>query len=61
VLRWFRPPGSLELGREGENDSANSVAGLRPRVRGQRGGMAGKGLRRAGGTPVRDFGHGERA
>jgi hypothetical protein len=35
-------PGSSELGREGENDTANSVAGKRPRIRGQRGGMAGK-------------------
>jgi hypothetical protein len=34
--------GSPELGREGENDTANSVAGKRPRIRGQRGGMAGK-------------------
>jgi hypothetical protein len=31
-------PGSLELGREGENDPANSIAGLQPRDRGQRGG-----------------------
>jgi hypothetical protein len=28
--------------REGENDTANSVAGKRPRIRGQSGGMAGK-------------------
>jgi hypothetical protein len=35
-------PGSPELGREGENDTVNSVAGKRPRIRGQRGGMAGK-------------------
>jgi hypothetical protein len=34
-------PGSPELGRKGENDSANSVAGLLPRIRGQRGGMVG--------------------
>jgi hypothetical protein len=34
--------GSPELGKEGENDSVNSVAGLRPQVRGPRGGMAGK-------------------
>jgi hypothetical protein len=33
---------SLELGREGENDTANSVAGCWPQIRGQRGGMAGK-------------------
>ena len=33
---------SPELGREGENDMANSMAGKRPRIRGQRGGMAGK-------------------
>jgi hypothetical protein len=35
-------PGSPKLGREGENDTTNSVAGKRPRIRGQRGGMAGK-------------------
>jgi hypothetical protein len=35
-------PWSSELGREGENDSANSMAGLWPRVRGQRREMAGK-------------------
>jgi hypothetical protein len=35
-------PGSPELGREGENNTANSVVGKRPRIRGQRGGMAGK-------------------
>jgi hypothetical protein len=35
-------PGSPELGREGENDTANSVVGKRPRIRGQRGGMAKK-------------------
>jgi hypothetical protein len=54
-------PGSPELGREGENDSANSVAGLWPRVRGQRGEMAGEGLGQVGGTLVRDSGRGERA
>jgi hypothetical protein len=30
-------PGSPGLGREGENATANSVAGKRPRIRGQRG------------------------
>jgi hypothetical protein len=35
-------PGSPGWVREGENDTANSVAGLWPRIRGQRGGMAGK-------------------
>ena len=30
-------PGSPELGREGENATANSMAGKRPRIRGQRG------------------------
>jgi hypothetical protein len=30
-------PGSLGLGREGENATTNSVAGKRPRIRGQRG------------------------
>jgi hypothetical protein len=30
-------PGSPGLGREGENATANSMAGKRPRVRGQRG------------------------
>jgi hypothetical protein len=30
-------PGSPGLSREGENDMANSVAGKRPRIRGQRG------------------------
>jgi hypothetical protein len=28
---------SPELGREGENATANSMAGKRPRIRGQRG------------------------
>jgi hypothetical protein len=35
-------PGSPELGREGENDPANSMAGLQPRDRGQRGGNGGE-------------------
>jgi hypothetical protein len=35
-------PRSPGLAREGENDTANSVAGKRPRIRGQRGGMVGK-------------------
>jgi hypothetical protein len=48
--------GSLELGREGQNDSTNSVVGLWPRVRGQRGEWRGKGLGQAGGTPVRSGG-----
>jgi hypothetical protein len=30
-------PGSPGLGREGENATANSVAGKRPRIRGHRG------------------------
>jgi hypothetical protein len=30
-------PGSLELGREGESATTNSMAGRRPRIRGQRG------------------------
>jgi hypothetical protein len=30
-------PGSPELGREGENATANSMAWKRPRIRGQRG------------------------
>jgi hypothetical protein len=30
-------PGSPGLGREGENVTTNSVAGKRPRIRGQRG------------------------
>jgi hypothetical protein len=30
-------PGSPELGREGENATTNSMAGKRPRIRGQRG------------------------
>jgi hypothetical protein len=30
-------PGSPELGREGEDATTNSVAGKRPRIRGQRG------------------------
>jgi hypothetical protein len=30
-------PGLPELGREGEDATANSVAGKRPRIRGQRG------------------------
>jgi hypothetical protein len=35
-------PGSPELGREGENATANSMAGKRPWVRGQRGGNDGE-------------------
>jgi hypothetical protein len=35
-------PGSPGWVREGENDTANSVAGLWPRIQGQRGGMARK-------------------
>jgi hypothetical protein len=34
-------PGSPELVRDGEDDSANSMAGLWPRDRGQRGGNDG--------------------
>jgi hypothetical protein len=34
--------GSPELGTEGKNDTANSVVAKRPRIQGQRGGMAGK-------------------
>jgi hypothetical protein len=54
-------PGLPELGREGENDTSNSVAGKRPRIRGQRGGITGKSLERTRGTLVRDSGHGEGA
>jgi hypothetical protein len=52
-------PGSPELGREGESTTTNSMAGKRPRIRGQRGenggekvsgGMAGH---RAGATSRR--------
>jgi hypothetical protein len=41
-------PGSPGLGREGENDTVNSVAGKRPRIRGQRGG---NGEEKASGGP----------
>jgi hypothetical protein len=41
-VRATAVPGSPELVREGEDDPTNSMAGLWPRVRGQRGGMAGK-------------------
>jgi hypothetical protein len=34
--------GSLELGREGENATTNSMAGKRPRIRGQRGENSGE-------------------
>jgi hypothetical protein len=46
-------PGSPGLGREGENVTANSVAGKRPRIRGQIG--------RTEVTPVKDSGRGEGA
>jgi hypothetical protein len=35
-------PGSPGLGREGENATTNSVAGKRPRIRGQRGENSGE-------------------
>jgi hypothetical protein len=35
-------PGSPGLGREGENATANSMAGKRPRIRGQRGENSGE-------------------
>jgi hypothetical protein len=55
-------PGSPGLGREGENATANSVAGKMPRIRGQRGEeRRGESLGRTGGTPVRDSDHGEGA
>jgi hypothetical protein len=41
-VRATAVPGSPELVREGEDDSANSMAGLWPRVRGQRGGNGGE-------------------
>jgi hypothetical protein len=40
-VRAMAVPGSPELVREGEDDSANSMAGLWPRDRGQRGGNGG--------------------
>jgi hypothetical protein len=54
-------PGSPGLGREGDNATANSVAGKRPRIRGQRGENGGEGLERTGGTLVKDSGRGEEA
>jgi hypothetical protein len=47
-LGWVRAtavPGSSDLVREGEDDSMNSMAGLWPRGRGQRGGNGGEKLR----------------
>jgi hypothetical protein len=41
-------PGSLGLGREGEIATANSVAGKRPRIQGQRGENGGE---KASGRP----------
>jgi hypothetical protein len=40
-VRAMEVPGSPELVREGEDDLANSMAGLWPRDRGQRGGNDG--------------------
>jgi hypothetical protein len=40
-VRATAVPGSSELVREGEDDSANSMAGLWPRDRGPRGGIGG--------------------
>jgi hypothetical protein len=53
-------PGSLELVREGEDDSANSMAGLWPRDRGQRGGTMEEKLQANRVTPVRNSGRQER-
>jgi hypothetical protein len=56
-------PGSPGWVREGENDTAKSVAGLWPRIRGQRGGMAGKRPRtgrRNSGEGFRPWGEGLR-
>jgi hypothetical protein len=47
-VRAMAVPGSPELVREGEDDTAISMAGLWPRVRGQRGGH---GRERASGGP----------
>jgi hypothetical protein len=53
-------PGSLELGREGEGATMNSIVGKRPRIHGQRGENDGdKTLGRAGVTPVSHSSHGE--
>jgi hypothetical protein len=53
--------GSPELVRDGEDDSVNSMAGLWPRDRGQRGGNGGKkSSGRARVTSVRNFGRQER-
>jgi hypothetical protein len=56
-------PGSPEWVRDGENDTANSVGGggKATNPRSKRGERRGEGLGRVGGTPVRDFGHGEGA
>jgi hypothetical protein len=64
-VRATAVPGSLELDREGEDDSANSMAGLCPRVRGQRGGNGGEkasggGGRRNSGEGFRPWGEGLR-
>jgi hypothetical protein len=47
-------PGSPELVREGEDDSANSMAGLWPRDQGQRGGNGGEEFRPPGGAISHD-------
>jgi hypothetical protein len=55
-------PGSPGLGREGEDATTNSMAGKRPRIRGQRGeNTGGEGLGRTRGTPGRYSGHMEGA
>jgi hypothetical protein len=53
-------PGSPELGRGEEDATANSMAGKRPRIHGQRGENGGE--KASGGlekTPVSHSGHGE--
>jgi hypothetical protein len=53
--------GSLELVRDGEDDSGNSMAGLWPRDRGQRGGNRGEESSEWDKvTPVRNFGRQKR-
>jgi hypothetical protein len=60
-VRATAVPGSSELVREGEDDSANSMAGMWPRDQGQRGGKRQrKNFGRAGVTLVRNSGRQER-
>jgi hypothetical protein len=54
-VRATAVPGSPELVRDGEDDSTNSMAGLWPRDRGQRGGNSGEKLRAGRGNFGEEF------